>query len=94
MADESLHEHILGGLIGEALGDAWGMPASLTPEETWQRYGGWVERFYPGPSDHPVHAGLPAGSVTDDTEQAFALANSIITERAVTAEGVRVSLAA
>lgn len=88
MADESLHEHILGGLIGEALGDAWGMPAYLTPEETWQRYGGWVKHFYAGPSDHPVHAGLPAGSVTDDTEQAFALAKSIIADGAVTAEGV------
>jgi len=86
--DERLYRHILGGLLGEALGDAWGMPALLTPEETWQRFGGWVDRFYPGPTDHPVHAGLPAGRVTDDTEQAFALAQAIIADGRVTLEGV------
>ena len=86
--DEALYQHILGGLLGEALGDAWGMPAYLTPGETWQRYNGWVDRFYPGPADHPVHSGLPAGHVTDDTEQAFALAQAIIEDKSVTAEGV------
>lgn len=85
---ERLYRHILGGLLGEALGDAWGMPALLTPEETWQRFGGWIDRFYPGPLDHPVHAGLPAGRVTDDTEQAFALAQTIITDGLVKLEGV------
>ena len=83
-----LYQHILGGLLGEALGDAWGMPALLTPEETWQRFGGWVDRFCPAPPDHPVHAGLPAGRVTDDTEQAFALAQAIITDGGVKPEGV------
>ncbi|MGC8787421.1 MAG: ADP-ribosylglycohydrolase family protein [Anaerolineae bacterium] len=88
MKDERLYRHILGGLLGEALGDAWGMPALLTPEETWQRFGGWIDRFYPGPPDHPVHAGLPAGRVTDDTEQAFALAQAIIADGGVKLEGV------
>ncbi len=86
--DQRLYDHIVGGLLGEALGDAWGMPAYLTPEVTWQRYGGWIDRFYPGPADHPVHAGLPAGRVTDDTEQAFALAQAIIADGRVTTEGV------
>lgn len=85
--DDLLYHHILGGVLGEALGDAWGMPAYLSPEETWQRYNGWVDHFYPGPPDHPVHAGLPAGRVTDDTEQAFALARAIIDDQEVTAEG-------
>jgi len=83
-----LYQHILGGLFGEALGDAWGMPALLAPEETWQRYGGWIDRFHPGPADHPVHAGMSAGRVTDDTEQAFALAQAIIADGRVTPEGV------
>ncbi|HJZ46904.1 MAG TPA: ADP-ribosylglycohydrolase family protein [Roseiflexaceae bacterium] len=83
----SLYDHILGGLYGQALGDAWCMAALLTPDQTWQRYGGWIDGFYLGPSDHPVHAGLPAGRITDDTEQAFALAESIIEDRGVTVEG-------
>jgi len=84
----NLYDHILGGLLGQALGDAWGMPAYLSPEDTWEKYGGWVDRFYPGPEDHPVHGGLQPGQVTDDTEQAFALADSIIERGGVTIEGV------
>jgi len=38
-----LYPHILGGLYGQALGDAWGMPASFRPEQTWSQYGGWLE---------------------------------------------------
>jgi ADP-ribosylglycohydrolase len=78
---------ILGGLYGQALGDAWAMPALLTPSDTWERYGGWIKEFLPGPEDHPVHSGLSAGRVTDDTEQAFALAEAIIQDQRVTIEG-------
>lgn len=82
-----LYDHILGGLYGQALGDAWGMPALLRPEDTWQRYGGWITSFQDAPDDHPVHHGLPAGRVTDDTEQAFALAESILAEGKVSPQG-------
>lgn len=85
---------ILGGLYGQALGDAWGMPALLTPEATWEYFGGWIEDFKPAPEHHPVHAGLPAGRVTDDTEQAFALAQAILAERRMTAEGAARALMA
>ncbi len=85
---------ILGGLYGQALGDAWGMPALLTPEATWEYFGGWIEDFKPAPESHPVHAGLPAGRVTDDTEQAFALAQAILTEGRMTAEGAARALIA
>lgn len=78
---------ILGGLYGQALGDAWAMPALFTPAQTWERFGGWIADFLPGPADHFVHAGLPAGKVTDDTEQAFALAEAIIADGRVTVEG-------
>ena len=78
---------ILGGLYGQALGDAWAMPALFTPEDTWARFGGWITDFLPGPADHFVHAGLPAGKVTDDTEQAFALAEAMIADGKVTVEG-------
>ena len=73
---QQLYEHILGGLLGQAFGDAFAMPALLHPEDTWKCYGGWLTDFHPGPAGHPVHEGLPAARVTDDTEQAFALAAS------------------
>lgn len=78
---------ILGGLYGQALGDAWAMPALFTPDDTWARFGGWITDFWPGPADHFVHAGLPAGRVTDDTEQAFALAEAMIADGRVTVAG-------
>ena len=78
---------ILGGLYGQALGDAWAMPALLKPQDTWERYGGWITEFLPGPADHPVHYGLAAGQITDDTEQAFSLAKVFIEEGKVTPEG-------
>lgn len=84
----SLEDRILGALYGQALGDAWGMPALLHPLQTWEWFGGWLDRFHPAPPDHPVHAGLPAGRVTDDTEQAFAIAQAIQIEGKVTVEGV------
>lgn len=79
--------HILGGLYGQALGDAWAMPAYLRPHHTWTYYNGWLETLVPAPPDHPVHAGLAAGQVTDDTQQAMALAQAIIAEGKVTVEG-------
>lgn len=88
----TLEDRILGALYGQALGDAWGMPALLHPLLTWERFGGWLDRLYPAPPDHPVHAGLPAGRVTDDTEQAFAVAHAILREGHVTAEGVAQAL--
>jgi len=66
----SLKDKILGGLYGQALGDAWGMPAYFDIDHTWEVYGGWITELKPGPPDHPVHFGLPAGRITDDSEQA------------------------
>jgi ADP-ribosylglycohydrolase len=83
----SLYDHILGGLYGQALGDGWCMPAMLTPDQTWERYGGWLDRFHPGAADHPVHGGLPPGRITDDTEQAFQLAAAIVEDGGVTLDG-------
>ena len=81
-----LKEKILGGLYGQALGDAWGMPAYFDPDQTWDAYGGWIEGFLPGPDDHEVHQGLPAGRITDDSEQAFSLARAYIAHGGVTLE--------
>lgn len=81
----TLQDKIVGCLYGQALGDAWGMPAYFHPDQTWAKYG-WVDKFYPGPADHEVHAGLPIGRITDDSEQAFSLAQAYIKAGGVTLE--------
>ena len=68
-----------GALYGLAIGDALGMPTQSRPRaEIVARYGRLLDTFQPGPPDHPLAAGLPAGSVTDDTEQAMLLAALIV----------------
>jgi ADP-ribosylglycohydrolase len=81
----ALKDKILGCLYGQALGDAWGMPAYFHPDQTWKAFG-WITQFLPGPADHEVHAGLPAGRITDDSEQAFSLARAYIQHGGVTVE--------
>ncbi len=68
-----------GALYGLAMGDALGMPTQSLPRAVIAaRYGEVVDGFHAAPADHPLAAGLPAGSVTDDTEQAVLLARVII----------------
>jgi ADP-ribosylglycohydrolase len=83
-----LYNKIRGGFYGQALGDAWAMPAFLNPQQTWDYYGGYIETFLDGPKGHPVHHNQTAGQVTDDTEQAAAIAEVIIEEGGVSEEGV------
>ena len=68
-----------GALYGLAVGDALGMPTESLPRpEIVARYGPLLAEFRPGPPDQPLAPGLPAGTVTDDTEQALLLAGLII----------------
>jgi len=68
-----------GALYGLAIGDALGMPTQSLPRATIvARYGPMLAAFEPGPPGHPLAAGLAAGSVTDDTEQAVLLAGLIV----------------
>jgi len=83
---DHLKNRILGGLYGQALGDALGMPAYFHIDQTEAAFG-WIEDFLPGPDDHHVHAGLPAGRITDDSEQAFSIAQVYLKRGAVTVEG-------
>ncbi len=86
-----LRDKIAGVIYGVAIGDAMGMPAYFFPEETQEKLG-WIEDFIDAPDDHPVHKGLVAGQITDDTEQTLALAQSIIDRGEVTLEGVAEAL--
>ena len=68
-----------GALYGLAIGDALGMPTeSLPREQITASYGPLLTSFEPAPPGHPLAAGMPAGAVTDDTEQAVLLAKLII----------------
>jgi ADP-ribosylglycohydrolase len=68
-----------GALYGLAIGDALGMPTQSLPRAVIvARYGPLVDRFHPGPADHMLAAGLPAGRVTDDTEQAVLLGRLLV----------------
>jgi ADP-ribosylglycohydrolase len=77
--NSTLHGRAAGALYGLAIGDALGMPTQMLPrEQITARYGRLLTGFHPAPADHPLAAGMPAGSVTDDTEQALLLARLLI----------------
>ncbi len=83
----SLLDKAYGCLAGLALGDAMGCPTEfLTPEEIAAEYG-WVEGLVAAPARHP-HAVLPVGRVTDDTEQALALAEVYLRDGRMSAASV------
>src|SRR5580658_6692661 len=66
-------------LYGLAVGDALGMPTQmLSRREIAERWGPLLTGFEPAPPDHPIAAGLPAGTVTDDTEQAVLLGRLLV----------------
>src|SRR5258707_5907279 len=75
----ALRSRALGAFYGLAIGDALGMPTeSRSRQDIVSRYGDLLGAFEPGPADHPLAAGLPAGTVTDDTEQTVLLARLIV----------------
>jgi ADP-ribosylglycohydrolase len=78
---------MLGGLYGQALGDAFCTPPYLTRTQTRAVWATVPDGFQMPPADHDVHGGLKAGQFTDDTEQALFLARQIIADGVVTLEG-------
>jgi ADP-ribosylglycohydrolase len=67
-----------GALYGLAIGDALGMPTQLMSHEEVIACFGVLDGFRAAPAGHPIASGLPAGSVTDDTEQALLLADALL----------------
>lgn len=64
-----------GALAGLALGDALGMPTQeMSPEQIRAVYGR-ITGLVDGDASQPYAPGMPAGSTTDDTYQALALAS-------------------
>ena len=73
--------HAHGALAGLALGDALGMPTqAMSPEQIRAVYG-HITGLVDGDASQPYAPGMPAGSVTDDTEQALLVASLLIRGR-------------
>ena len=71
-----------GALAGLALGDALGMPTqAMSPEQIRAVYGR-ITGLVDGDASQPYAPGMPAGSVTDDTEQALLVASLLLRGRA------------
>lgn len=85
MAD--LHDRFLGCLAGLVLGDALGMPVEfLTPEQILENYGR-INGIVQALDWHPHHC-FKAGSVSDDTWQALAVAHAYSDAGDLSAESV------
>jgi ADP-ribosylglycohydrolase len=67
-----------GALLGLALGDALGMPTQGLDFGVVQERYGVLDGFHAAPPDNPISAGLPAGRVTDDTDQAVLVAELLV----------------
>ena len=73
--------HAHGALAGLALGDALGMPTQeMSPEQIRAVYG-TITGLVDGDTSQPYAPGMPAGSVTDDTEQALLIASLLVRGR-------------
>jgi len=77
-AGGDVRDRALAAMQGLAVGDALGMPTQLMSRAEIARRYGAIEGFRDAAPDHPIAAGMPAGSITDDTEQALLLARALI----------------
>ena len=81
-----------GALAGLALGDALGMPTQeMSPEQIRAVYG-CITGLVDGDASQPYAPGMPAGSTTDDTYQALALASFLERGRGSLGGGVTLEL--
>ncbi|MEU8947125.1 ADP-ribosylglycohydrolase family protein [Streptomyces sp. NPDC048489] len=71
-------DRALGAYYGLALGDALGMPTQVMSREAVAQVYGHLDGFEPARPDNPVSAGMPAGSVTDDTDQAVIVGHLLV----------------
>lgn len=78
MIETPQFDRALGAFYGLALGDALGMPTQVMSRADVVRVYGALTGFEPARADNPVSAGMPAGSVTDDTDQAVIVARLLV----------------
>ena len=78
MSRDYLEKHVLGGLLGAALGDAMGAATEQHQiDEIIAEHGGLLDRLISPPIDTFSHSDT-AGLVTDDCSQMFALSQTLI----------------
>ena len=70
-----------GALAGLALGDALGMPTQAMSPARIRAVYGRITGLVDGDASQPYAPGMPAGSVTDDTEQALLVASLLVRGR-------------
>ena len=70
-----------GALAGLALGDALGMPTQAMSSAQIRAVYGRITGLVDGDASQPYAPGMPAGSVTDDTEQALLIASLLVRGR-------------
>ncbi|OTA26053.1 ADP-ribosylglycohydrolase [Alloscardovia macacae] len=68
----------VGALLGLALGDALGMPTQSMSEQEIRAIYGHIDRLRDAIAEQPIAPNMPAGSVTDDTEQALLVGELIV----------------
>ncbi|WP_344526437.1 ADP-ribosylglycohydrolase family protein [Streptomyces albiaxialis] len=76
--DPTTLDRAVGAFYGLALGDALGMPTQVMSRRDVVRAYGTLTGFAPAGPGNPVSAGMPAGSVTDDTEQAVLVGRLLV----------------
>lgn len=74
-------DRALGALLGVAIGDAMGMPSQTMQRPLIRALYGTIDDFVSAAPAQSVSAGLPAGTVTDDTEQTLLVARHLIERR-------------
>jgi ADP-ribosylglycohydrolase len=70
-----------GCLIGSAIGDAMGMPASFMSPEKIRRIYKRITGFLPPDKEQIQHGGLVQGEFTDDTEESLIIADVLVEAR-------------
>ena len=68
----------LGALTGLAVGDALGMPTQSLDRARIARLYGRLGGLVDAVEEQPIAPGMPAGAITDDTEQALLIADLLI----------------
>ncbi|PJJ73691.1 ADP-ribosylglycohydrolase [Diaminobutyricimonas aerilata] len=77
-ASPTLVDRATAALLGLAIGDALGMPTQSMSRERIARTYGSIETLRDADAEQPIAPSMPAGSITDDTEQALLLGDLLV----------------
>lgn len=78
-AESSQADRAYGALVGGAIGDAMGMPASFFTRDKMKKTYGYIQDFVePEAQVQSYHGNLQAGEITDDTMESVIIAENLI----------------